>query len=530
MPSLEEDLALLVAAVDACRGRVDVDVLGQAENVIDRVDRRLSLSRNTTVIALIGATGSGKSSLFNALTRTALAEPGISRPMTQHAMAVTFGDTDTSALLEWLGIQRHYSLVSRDLDSVVLLDLVDNDSVSPGHKQEVDRLLDVVDEFFWVVDPQKYADALLHERYIQRLTSHTEVMAFVLNQIDRLPPEQVNEIHQDLVRLLKDDGVDDPTVFEVSALTGQGIGAVRHHMSEVASSKHSMVRRREADILVQAKALADQVGTEPAGALGKNHLATIANACMEVVGAKQIGEAVLAGVTRRGRVATGWPWLSWITHFRVDPLKRLHLDQFRSSGSHDDEPDLLRSSAVVHPVARARIDTAIRAVGDDARARLPHQWRTVLDALIKEQAASLPTAIDQAVVTTDLGIDEGHGWWTGVRVLQWVVFAITVIGLGWLAVDLVLRAFFQVPSVPMLKLGVLPLPTWLVIIGAFIGLVIASVSRMAVVMGAKATATKAVSHLRRAMEKVASDKVITPINSELQRHDTAQDLLRQVLS
>lgn len=529
MPDLEHDRADLVVAVDACKGRIDASVLNQVRAVIDRVDRRLALSRDVTVIAIAGATGSGKSSLFNALTRTALAEPGIHRPMTQTAMAVTFGDTDTSDLLDWLHISRRHTMVGRDLDGIVLIDMVDNDSVAVSHQQEVDRLLEVVDEFLWVVDPQKYADAVLHEKYVRPLASHGEVMTFVLNQIDRLPEEQVGQIYHDFVRLLHEDGIANPTIYQASALNGAGIGVLRHHMGDVAASKQSMIRRREADIIVQARALSERIGSTPAGVLGKSHVTTIANACMEVAGAKQIGEAVQAGITRRGRVATGWPWLGWLTRMRSDPLKRLHLDKYTSHPSSFDVPELTRASAVVHPVARARIDTALRVIGDDATARLPHGWRAVMDRLVKSQAATLPDVIDRAVMSTDLGLGEGHGWWKGVRAVQWTIFALTIVGLLWLAANLVMTFFLAMPGLPMMRIGALPLPTWLIIVCVVVGILLAVFSRVGVVVGAKATSARAVARLRRAMEAVAADTVITPINEELGRHDSAQEALARIL-
>ena len=53
---------------------------------------------------------------------------------------------------------------------------------------EVDRLVQLVDMMIWVVDPQKYADAALHDRYLRPLAQHADVMMIVLNQADRLDP------------------------------------------------------------------------------------------------------------------------------------------------------------------------------------------------------------------------------------------------------------------------------------------------------------------------------------------------------
>jgi len=526
---LDTNLANLVSAVQACESRVDPQALARAQVVIDHAGRRLALSKDATVIALAGATGSGKSSLFNALTRTALAEPGVQRPMTQQTMAVTFGEVDTSALLDWLLVSNRHVIPRSDLDGIVLLDLVDHDSINADHQKEVDRLLDVVDQFFWVVDPQKYADAILHDTYLRRFVEHEAAMAFILNQVDRLTPEQIGEVRQDFLQLLRADGLVHPLVFEVSTLTGEGIGALRRHMSQMATSKQGMVSRLEADIVVQARALSREVGDVAVTDASKAALADVTAGCMEIAGVDQICDAVHGSVTKAGRAATGWPWLKWLTRFKPDPLKRLHLD--RLTGKAAPEPaQLVRTSIVVHPVTRARVDTIVRRVGDQVGSGLPRGWRLALDRRVKQQTEQLPSAIDQAVLATDLGVSAKSGWWGIVRVLQWVIFAITVVGLGWLAINMVLSVFLQMPGVPAPRWGILPMPTWMVIAGVAAGLVLAGISRVGVAISAKAAKVRAGYRLKKSMEKVAAEQVIEPINNELDRYRQAQQALARILA
>ncbi|MCB2557781.1 50S ribosome-binding GTPase, partial [Listeria monocytogenes] len=80
------------------------------------------------VVALAGATGSGKSSLFNALAGADLAAVGVPRPTTAEAMAAVRGD-GAQALLDWLGVQRRYRLAADpgSQGGLVLLDLPDHD-------------------------------------------------------------------------------------------------------------------------------------------------------------------------------------------------------------------------------------------------------------------------------------------------------------------------------------------------------------------------------------------------------------------
>ena len=79
----------------------------------------------------------------------------------------------------------------------------------------------------WVVDPQKYADAALHNRYVKPFASHSGVMVFALNHIDKLTPDQRKSCLDDLERLLKSDGLKSPTVVGTSAVSGDGLDEVR---------------------------------------------------------------------------------------------------------------------------------------------------------------------------------------------------------------------------------------------------------------------------------------------------------------
>ena len=85
-------------------------LLDEARRVVDQADRRLAMSGSATVVALAGATGSGKSSIFNALSGTTLATVGVRRPTTAHAMACSWGEESAEDLLDWLQIPRRHAL------------------------------------------------------------------------------------------------------------------------------------------------------------------------------------------------------------------------------------------------------------------------------------------------------------------------------------------------------------------------------------------------------------------------------------
>ena len=263
---LVERVRALREASELCAGRVSDEVVAEVERVIDQTDRRLATSGGATVVALAGATGSGKSSMFNALTGTNLAAVGVRRPTTSSALACSWGDDSAEELLDWLQIPRRHALepdpaMAAALDGLVLLDLPDHDSTELSHRMEVDRLVQLVDMLVWVVDPQKYADAALHDRYLIPLATYADVMMVVLNQVDRLTPAERDQCIRDLRRLLATEGIDGVEVLAVSAVTGEGMDELRSKLAKAVSEKKAAARRLAADVGAVGGRLSSASGT-----------------------------------------------------------------------------------------------------------------------------------------------------------------------------------------------------------------------------------------------------------------------------
>jgi predicted GTPase len=151
---LDERLAALGEAARLADGRLDADAVEQAREVVAQAGERLGLGLESTVVALAGPTGAGKSRLFNALAGEDLASVGRRRPTTSTGQAAVWGD-GADPLLDWLEIPRRHRLAADGLDGLVLLDLPDFDSVETAHRLEVDRVVGLADLVAWVVEPQK---------------------------------------------------------------------------------------------------------------------------------------------------------------------------------------------------------------------------------------------------------------------------------------------------------------------------------------------------------------------------------------
>jgi GTP-binding protein EngB required for normal cell division len=231
-------------------------LLDDADAVLKRAGERLRLSGSHTVIALAGGTGSGKSTLFNALSGATFSPPGVTRPTTRHVHACVWGIQGAGPLLDWLNVQRRHRYArasvldsgESDLDGLLLLDLPDHDSVVTASMAAVDRLAKLADMVIWVLDPQKYADAAVHNRYLIPLAGHASVFTVVLNQIDTLPPEQIRDCEQDLRRLLDAEGLTDTPVLPVSARTGEGLGDLRALLTQTVRRNRAVTDRIAADI------------------------------------------------------------------------------------------------------------------------------------------------------------------------------------------------------------------------------------------------------------------------------------------
>ena len=112
-PSLPARLNALarVVQIGSARGGpdgFDPDLLEEAAALLGRAGERLRLSGAHTVVTLAGSTGSGKSSLFNALAGANFSPVGVIRPTTGEPRACVWGMAGAGPLLDWAGIQlRH---------------------------------------------------------------------------------------------------------------------------------------------------------------------------------------------------------------------------------------------------------------------------------------------------------------------------------------------------------------------------------------------------------------------------------------
>lgn len=566
--ALHRRLGALRELVGLSRTRLEPETLAEAGRLLDEAAARARLPRTYTTVAVAGATGSGKSTLFNAMAGAQLSEAGVRRPTTPTAVSCTWEAGRTSAadgLLERLGIpsrsRRRAHVVDPALHGLVLLDLPDYDSVAAGHREQVDRLLSLVDAVIWVVDPEKYADAVLHERYLRAFAGHAEVSLVVLNQIDRLPAEAAEAIMDDLRRLLDERGIAlgehgeaGAGVLAVSALTGDGVPELRRAVGELVASRTAAARRLTADVDAVTRRLrpvcvADSVQA-PIG-LTPRAREEFEDRLAHAVGAPAAGQAAERGWLRRAERACGTPWSQL--------AKRLADRRAARRG----EPATLSSRAreLLGPpvVSRPAVAEAVRLLAAEAATELPRPWaKSVRDAAWRG-AEQLPRALESALArrqeappdeavaglgpAADLGpgeaaeasgraVPRGGGpaaaarppgrsagrpavhrrpprppWWTAAIVGQAALLTAQLLGMCWL-----LTAAFGHPVADAW------LPVTLLVGGSLGAPLLAWVCRLAARGPARAWGQREEARLRRVAAGCGRSLVLEPVAAELLRY------------
>ncbi len=526
----------LDAAADAARGRVDDAVVDEVREVADRASGRIRLSAEHTVVAIAGATGSGKSSTFNWLTGLDLSAVGVRRPTTSWATACVWGSEGATELLEWLGIPPRHQ-VTRDsmldtrredqgLEGVVMMDLPDHDSTELSHHLEVDRLVQLADLLVWVLDPQKYADAAIHDRYLAPYTTHQDVMLVVLNHIDTVPEAERDAMVADVRRLLDSEGLDGVPVLAVSAREGIGMAELKAEVVARVSAKKSATVRVEADVRAAAGRLEEESGTAKPRTLARKRVAALEDAFADAAGVPTVVAAAEKSTKIRAQRATGWPAFKVFSMFRKDPLKRLHLE-LGAAGKHLS--GRARTSVPeATQVERARVDAEVRALADDVSEGLSRPWVQSIRAASVSRLDDLGDRLDGALASTDLGVAR-IPWWAGlVRVLQWLLILAALGGAAWLGVLAVL-SYLQMDSPEPPEVGSLPVPTLLLIGGVVLGLLLALGCRLLVRVTAHRRAVSADHRLRAAIADVAEELVIAPVEAELAAYTRVRDGLVKAL-
>jgi hypothetical protein len=478
---LDPCLARLDEAVAAAR-RLGVEV-AEAESVAADAAVRLGFPADAFVIALVGGTGVGKSSLLNGLAGADVSAASVRRPTTASPVAWLPGASVDALrpVLDWLGVapgDRRMSERNAD-EAIAILDLPDLDSIEPDHRRRVEEVLPRVDGVIWVTDPEKYHDALLHDDFLARWLPRLGRQLVVINKSDRLAPDDGEQLRRDLQRDIErlgrtpDGAASRPRVVLAttrrSADAPDGLAEVRRWLAEGVEAKQVVRARLIATIRATIDGLARAAGIQPAeperailsAAARETALERATGALLRVVDLPALRRQAVAATRARAR-ARG-----------AGPLGGLTSRLFRWSG---------RQARVADPASylarwRDRGTTGaavgeLRSVlGEPLRTAAPGTRRVLADA---SSAASLErdlgSAVDRAIAS-DPGEPPTSPWWTGIGSAQTVATGALVLSAIWVVLWILIR--FPADSVILPMIGQVPIPIVAIVVSLVTGYLLA---------------------------------------------------------
>lgn len=398
--------------VASCVGIADDETIEREASVGRAARRRAGYLADTVVVGFVGGTGSGKSSLLNALAGEEVSVAGAVRPTTADPVAWIPSNPEPGLvrLLDDLGVERR---VGHDRsDRLAVLDLPDTDSVVSEHRRTVDRLVPLVDVVVWVVDPEKYKDDRFHRELLQPLAAHGSRFVFALNQVDRVPEQALPALVDDFRAALVDDGVVDPVIVPTAGDPPlddpRGLDELTGAIGHLGSAREIVTRR----IVRQLQESADRL-VERLGGVGGTGFSTrwtqarnaTADALAQAIDAR-LAEAAPV-VARRDAAA-----VSSLVGGR-SPARVLNVVGVRVPGSVSTE---------IHEL----VDETGRRLDPDSRRHLAENGPDI-DAAVAAVATHL-------AATTDVTLDSAPTWWLHVRMLSYGAVAAIVVGLA-LVVD-----------------------------------------------------------------------------------------------
>lgn len=506
--TLSRRLDALASAAELAQPYLPESELRPLRQVLEDASSRRKLSAEHTVVGFFGATGSGKTSLFNAVVGEDLGASSPRRPTTSSPLAAIWGVAGSDELLDWLNVADRRVRpgdFSRKSGPLILLDLPDFDSVEASNRAIAERLAGQVDVLVWVTDPEKYADAVIHEQFIRPHAGHAAVTLAVLNKADRLSTDEQRTVAANFAELLRADGLNNVRVLATSARTATGVTELRDAISSVAARNNAQQSRISADLDAIA------ANWSPQGKTTSAELPRAAKKQLDAHLAAAAGADALATVTaaayrKRLQQRTGWLLTSWILRLRADPLRRLGLTEKR------DELGVHRTSMPdIQATGKAKANRGVRNYALAASEGLPQAWATAVAARVEEIVDKLPAELDRAAGRTRLPAEPSRAW-SVMTVIQWLALLTALVGVAWF----LLAAFLPGALAPLTgdtipEIEGWPIPTLLILGGLLLGLVLGLLTAVfgsAIGAGVRRRTRRA---LQREIAALSAEKIEAPL-------------------
>ena len=354
---------------------------------------RLRQSGAPILVALVGSTGAGKSTLMNSLVGKQVSATGIRRPTTNSPVLACHPDDmrwfAENVFLPTLPRVRQQGLAMPGRDGLLvlaasegmpkglaLLDTPDIDSVVQAHRDFAHQFLDASDLWLFVTTARRYADAAVWEM-LQVARDRGAALALALS---RVPPSASAELADHFDAMLEANGLRDvrrfiipETIIADSQLPTEVAAPIRDWLADTARRED-----RRVAVLTQTMsgvldtfrgrvpALADQVAEQVECRRGLRDAVDAAYAGSLA----DFSEATRDGSLVRGEVQARWQDFAGTG----DLLRTLQVRRGRGSGKKKGQRMPARANALKLAV-RTSVEALIAAAADRAAEQVVTQWR-----------------------------------------------------------------------------------------------------------------------------------------------------------
>lgn len=237
--------------------RTDPEAHSKARAVVDQLDDyvlpRLANIDAPLLAVVGGSTGSGKSTLVNAIVGEKVTQSGVIRPTTRQPVLVTNPKDEawfnSTHVLPGLARERGDATANPQATSLrivpsnavsqgmALLDAPDFDSIDDVNRQLAGQLLAAADLWVFVTTPARYADQLVWNFLHDAASRDIEVIV-ILNRVDE---DSAATVPDDLRRMMAEAGLGDSTLFTVplakdfgTFLPDELVAPIRVHLQKLA--------------------------------------------------------------------------------------------------------------------------------------------------------------------------------------------------------------------------------------------------------------------------------------------------------
>jgi hypothetical protein len=369
---------------------------------------RVRQSGAPILVAMVGSTGAGKSTLMNSLVAKQVSATGIRRPTTNSPVLACHPDDmrwfAENVFLPTLPRVRQQGLAMPGRDGllvlaasegmpkgVAVLDTPDIDSVVKAHREFADQFLDASDLWLFVTTARRYADAAVWEM-LKDARDRGAALAIALS---RVPPPAAAELTTHFDAMLEANGLREvrkfiipETVITDDQLPADVTAPIREWLADTARREDrrvAVLTQTMAGVLdtfrSRVPALADQVTAQLE--LRRELREAVVSAYAD--GLAELDEATRDGSLLQGEVLARWQDFAGTG----DLLRTLQIRRGRGGGRQRKQ-QLPSRAIALKKALRASMVSMVAASADRAAERVISDWqqRPAGAALLADQGAA----------------------------------------------------------------------------------------------------------------------------------------------